>query len=141
MLSLVFYLFGVGLGCSLAMAASGSISGQLTDPHGDVVALGHVSLSRQGEATAIRTVDTDASGRFTIADVGPGAYSLTAAVDGFRPLTRDVSITAGKTAVTDLRLTEFSVQLESITVNAGTLEPSLDIAQCGDFPQNAAVAR
>src|SRR5205807_208801 len=101
--------------------------------HGDAVVEGHISLSRRGDPSALHTVDTDASGRFAMTDVEPGAYSITAAADGFRPLTRDVRVASGQMAGIDLRFAEIAVQIESITVGAGTLEPSLDMRNAEIF--------
>jgi hypothetical protein len=133
MIRLASCLFSIGILCPLTMAATGSISGQLTDPRGDAVVKGHVSLSRLGEVVALRTVDTDVSGRFAMADVEPGAYSITAAADGFRPLTRNVRVASRQMAGIDLRFAEVAVQTESITVGAGTLEPSLDMRNAEIF--------
>jgi hypothetical protein len=61
MIRLASCLFSIGLLCPLAMAATGS-------------------LSRLGDAAALRTVDTDASGRFAIQFLTLGLFVDSGAV-------------------------------------------------------------
>lgn len=72
------------------------LAGRVVDASGAVVPGATVQLRREG-GEALRTVTTDAVGRFAFADPSPGAYVVTAALDGFS-LTR-VEVRLGPAAV------------------------------------------
>ncbi|MDR3701249.1 MAG: TonB-dependent receptor [Candidatus Sulfopaludibacter sp.] len=57
------------------------------------------------------TVASDANGEFQIGDIPEGAYTIAVSAQGFQPLARQVTVTAGKDPVLHL-------QLELATVNA-----------------------
>ncbi|HEY3044970.1 MAG TPA: TonB-dependent receptor, partial [Vicinamibacterales bacterium] len=84
-------LFGFA-GSALAQQ-TGAVSGTITNSlSGDVVPNAIVVL----EATAFaRQVRSDSAGKFSVTNIPPGPYHLTARADGFLPLRQDITVTAG----------------------------------------------
>ena len=97
---------------------SGSLSGTVVDPSGNVVSAVGVKLSseRTGEE---RTATTNETGDFVFPALQPGTYTVTVEVAGFRPLkkTGNVLSAAERLSVGNLALTVGSVT-ESITISA-----------------------
>lgn len=89
----------------LAPVASGSLAGTVTDAGG--APLEGVSIALPG--TPLAPVQTDAAGAFAFADVAAGTYQLTAQLDGFAPLTREVTIEAGAQTVADIELLRYQI--------------------------------
>jgi len=83
----------------------GSITGLVTDAK-DGSAIWGAQVS-----DGIRTVLTDAAGRYTINDVPPGSYQVVASKEGYEILTSTATVTVleGSTAVADLSLTRIIV--------------------------------
>lgn len=98
-------------------AAAAVISGRVTD-----------SLSRAPVAGVTVTVVgtrlgavTNAEGRYTIAGVPPGAFTLRAVRIGYAPQTRPVTVTAGQTLSADFTLRTQAAQLAAVVaVGYGT---------------------
>ena len=53
-----------------------------------------------------RTATTDASGEYTIADVPPGSYEVTASKEGYESLTSSVTVISGASSVLDFSLNQ-----------------------------------
>jgi len=105
--------------CSLsAQTISGSISGTVVDPSGNVVPAVSVKLAseRTGEE---RTVATNETGDFVFPALQPGSYTVVVEVAGFRPLrkTGNILSAAERLSVGNLALTVGAVT-ESITIAA-----------------------
>ena len=106
----------------LAAAASAQVpvTGTVVDPSGGAVAGATVSL--QGASAK-----TDALGQFRIERVTPGRYRIdVAAGDAFKPLRRDVNITASMPPLV-LQLSLATVQ-ESVEVTGDEIRPTVDTA-------------
>src|ERR1700755_747981 len=76
---------GLGLIASSAWAqnaASGTISGQVTDPQGAAIAGAEVKLLDKGTGSA-RTFTTNEAGRYDIFNNNPGLYDVTITRQGF----------------------------------------------------------
>ena len=102
-----------------AAQSSGAVTGMVVDaeaqeplPGVNVVLVG----TERGAAT-------DQDGRFRIASVPTGAYTLEARFLGYRPVRRSVEVTAGQTTRIRLALQPRSVELDGIEVTA--LRPDL----------------
>jgi len=93
-----------------AQVQSGNIVGTITDPAGSVVAGAKVTLVNAATGFQ-RTVDTDASGRYTAELIPIGPYTITVTVPGFQKLVREgLQLTTAETMTVDLKLTLGSVE-------------------------------
>jgi hypothetical protein len=63
-------------------AASGTISGQVTDPQGAAIAGAEVKLIDRG-TSSIKTFTTNEAGRYDIFNINPGLYDVTVTRQGF----------------------------------------------------------
>ncbi len=63
-------------------AASGTISGQVTDPQGAAIAGAEIKLIDK-TTNAVRTFTSNEAGRYTILNVNPGLYDVTVTRQGF----------------------------------------------------------
>lgn len=99
----------------LAQQASG-IAGQVKDTSGAVLPGVTVEAASPALIEKVRSVVTDAGGQYNIVGLGPGAYSVTFSLPGFRTLKREgIVLTAGFTATVSGDLQVGSVE-ESVTV-------------------------
>jgi hypothetical protein len=81
-------------------ATTGTISGTVTDEGTGLPIVG-ASVSTQPATT---TVNTDGLGSYTISDVSPGSYTVTASASNYMDDSTSVAVTAGQTATADLML-------------------------------------
>jgi hypothetical protein len=109
---------------SCTVAAAQTISGMVTDPSGAV--LPGVTVETTNTATRqVRTVTTDEAGRYVVANLQPGNYSVAYTLSGFAPVTRaGITLTSDFTAAIDMQLT-LGGQTDTITVTADA--PLVDI--------------
>ena len=83
---------------------SGSIAGTVTDPSGQIV-MGAGIRVVEVSTNAERRVTSDHAGRYMIADLPPGTYSLEAVHEGFQVSRVDgLQLTSGRTLVADIGL-------------------------------------
>jgi hypothetical protein len=92
----IFLLLGLSLH---AQERKGTITGHATDVNHDSLVGARVELQPLG-----RTATTDGQGQFTISEVMPGKYTLTVSYVGFKPFSREVTITSGGVENVDLGL-------------------------------------
>ena len=98
-----------------AQTPAGTVSGVVTDASG--LRLGGVGVRVTGRDTSLtRETRTSADGEYGIAALLPGAYVLSANLQGFKRVQRDVQVDAGSRTVADLALTPGDVR-ETVTVN------------------------
>jgi len=113
-------------------AASGTITGTVTDPAGAVVAGAAVEVKNNETGQAYPTVSTN-TGAYTVTSLGVGNYSLTVTVAGFKKYVRTtLSLAAAQTLNVDVPL-EVGGTNESVTVSA---EASLLKTETGDVAHN-----
>jgi hypothetical protein len=67
---------------SMGQATTGQIVGQVTDATGAVIPKAAITATDENKGVTFTGV-TDASGRFTVLNMPPGSYSVTASVPGF----------------------------------------------------------
>jgi hypothetical protein len=99
--------------------AAGDVSGTITDSSsGQPLPSAEVSVTQNGSIVA--NTQTDGFGRYTVHNLGAGAYVIMARLIGFRPLTRSVTIAADGHDVTsvDFRLLPAAVSLTAVNVTA-----------------------
>jgi hypothetical protein len=111
-LSLIGLCLGMSALAATALAQStaarGALSGTVRLPHG-VVAAGAV-VQAKGADEAIYRGTADAAGRYTVADLPPGAYDVSVAIPGVRAFEKKaVQVQAGG------KPTEFAIELEEGT--------------------------
>ena len=91
-----------------------SVSGVVTDQHGDVVPGAKVQAVNLASGRVSKTT-TDRSGRYELSDLQPGDYRLSVVGSGFATLSRE------------LRLRDARPPDENFTLNVGLLEDSLTV--------------
>ena len=100
-----------------AQLGAGGLVGSVTDQNGAVLPGAVVTITSIATRSS-RSIVTGDDGGFAIVSLAPGAYRVTVALDGFRPLTRDgLHVATGDTVRLDVRL-EVGGLTDAITVNA-----------------------
>src|SRR5437899_3935592 len=90
----------VALFASLASAQS-TISGQVRDTSGAVMAGVQVEAASAALIERSRTETTNENGRYTIVDVRPGLYTMTFTLPGFSTVTQEVTVPANVSVTVD----------------------------------------
>jgi subtilisin family serine protease len=81
----------------------GSITGSVTD------AKDGAAISGAQVSAGTRTATTDASGKYTVANVPPGTYVVVASKEGYQNSSLTVNVVSGSTAVANLSLSQIIV--------------------------------
>src|ERR1700731_4410609 len=98
-------------------AGTGTITGTVRDPAGAVVPSAPIEVRNTETNVPYATTTTD-TGAYTVSQLPPGSYSVTASAAGFKKLIRaGVTVDAGQTLPLDLVL-EVGSNSESVTVTA-----------------------
>ncbi|MBM3818196.1 MAG: TonB-dependent receptor [Acidimicrobiia bacterium] len=115
---LVLGVLGVFLTALPAAAQQrGSISGAITDADGLVLPGVTVTVTEQGTGFS-RTVITAETGAYTIPNLDPGMYTMTAELPGFAPIRQtNVTLTAGSALTFDVRM-QVATITEDVVVTA-----------------------
>ncbi len=116
--ALVALLFGAP---EMALAQNGRIRGTVRDASGDPVA--GVTVRAQSPAATGRAT-TAADGSYTIADLSPGSYLVTASLPGLRAQVRQ-NVVVRANSQTSLDIVMQAVELEAVTVTAMLREQKL----------------
>jgi Carboxypeptidase regulatory-like domain len=124
----VFMLWPLAL-CAPAAAAAASLSGNVTDPQGSVVAGATVRLLRRADSSR-RETQTDDQGQFSFSKVDAGEYRLTAEYPGFSPITRTIVLSDGSRGE--------NIQLSSIASHSESVTVSADVSDIGLFAPDPA---
>src|SRR5262249_21772301 len=117
---LVFRLTGsLLLSALLAISIShaqttGTIKGVVTDESGAVVPAAAVSLTGKGIQKAVQS---QADGTYTFAGLPTGQYTVHAAVAGFSPFEKQVTVAGGATVSLEIPL-RVTTDKQEVTVNA-----------------------
>ena len=105
---------------AIAQTAAGSISGTVT--------IGGDSAVLHGAEVHIlqlkRSAQTDEEGKYQLADIPPGRYTVLVHKEGFSDLSRIIDIPSGAALQADFQLTIASIQ-EQVTVTASGTEQSV----------------
>ena len=97
-----------------AQVVGATISGNVTDPSGSKMADVQISIKNVGTGIATTTL-TKAEGSFSVPNLQPGAYEITASAKGFSTLVRKgVTLTVGQELILNL-----SLQVGSVDEQAG----------------------
>jgi hypothetical protein len=108
-------------------AAATDLTGNLTDPQGQLIPEATIRLLRRADSTR-RETKTDAQGRFSFNGLDGGEYRVTAESPGFAVRTQTVAVRANGQQAENLRFTSLASSNESVTVTAavsdvGVFEP------------------
>lgn len=110
-----------------AATAQSTIAGQVTDTTGAVLPGVSVEASSPALIEKVRTVVTNADGRYSIVDLRPGTYVVSFTLTGFSTVKREgVDVSANVTVPVNAELRVSAVE-ETITVTGAT--PVVDIQQ------------
>jgi len=96
-------VFALSLLAAQGLGGAGTVQGTVTDPTGGVMQAVEVKISSPLSGFS-RTATTDAMGRFTLGNLPPNNYHLSAEVQGFEPFNRDVDVRSGVPVTVDLML-------------------------------------
>jgi hypothetical protein len=99
-----------GLGISVASSVTnGNISGIVTDT-------ASVPISGATVSDGTRSVITDSSGQYTIPDVPPGTYTVTASANGYVSASQPATVTEGSTATVNFILSPIPANEQTVSV-------------------------
>src|ERR1700730_1348596 len=108
---------------SLASSQS-TISGQVRDPRGAVVANATVEASSEVLIERVRTVQTNGEGRYAIVDLRPGNYTVTFTAPGFATVKETIEVPANVAVPVDA---DMKVGAVGETVNVEARVATVDI--------------
>ena len=118
--------------CLFGQAGTGTISGIVRDPAGAAVPSAPIEVRNVETNVPYPTVSTD-TGAYTVTQLPPGSYEITASAPGFKKLVRaGITVAAGQVLPVDLGL-EVGSNSESVTVTA---EATLLKTESGDVAHN-----
>ena len=106
-----------------------SLSGDLTDPEGNLVPGGTVRLLRRADSSTWEA-RTDTAGQFSFTPLEPGEYRLVAESPGFAPVTRTLVVPEGH-GTAEIQFAGIEAQSASVTVSA-------DVTDVGVFSPDPA---
>ena len=101
-----------------AQSTSGSINGTIADGAGSTIVISN-------NAGFSRTIQADASGRYSIGSLPIGQYKVTAEHNGQSLGTRDVTVIVGRSS--DVSFNSGTATLETVTVTGANI-PAIDVA-------------
>src|ERR1039457_1883755 len=136
-----FVVMAVMASSAFAQSETGTITGTVTDPTGAVVPNAKITV-KSSTTGSVRTITTNASGSYTITNLQPAEYTVTAEVAGFATLQQAVIVTVGGRVGLDLQLqvgatgTTIEVAENATTVNVAsqTLSYTVDQTQLRELP-------
>lgn len=116
---LMLGLAGMLVSAARAQSTSGAFRGTVTDPSGAAIAGAEVTATNQATGVA-QQISTDENGGFFLGHLSPGIYTVTAAVQGFKALSRPgLELLVDQQISLNLALT-IGTSSETVTVNSST---------------------
>ncbi len=109
---------------SLAQTITGTITGNVTDASGAVVAGATITVENLGTSQK-RTATTSTSGIFSVPDLAIGKYKVTATAAGFKTLVQTIEVLTGAVVNAEFKLTVGQrTELVEVTGSAPLVETS-----------------
>ncbi len=102
---------------ALGQAVTGAVVGKVVDSSQSVLPGVTVTLTSTRLVRGTQTVTTETDGSYRLQNLPPGSYVITAELQGFQVVTREVIIEAGRTIATDFQL-GVGTLTETVTVSA-----------------------
>ena len=99
-----FSMFLMALGLASLATAQSTISGVVRDSTGAVVANAKVEAASDVLIERVRSVTTNAEGRYAIIDLRPGTYVVTATAPGFATFKQQIEVPANVSVPVDAEL-------------------------------------
>src|SRR5256885_2067282 len=100
----IFCLTLLSAACALAQSNSAVMVGTVTDSSAAAVAGAKVTVVNQGTNIGT-TVTTKSEGQYTVTNLPPGSYRVTATADGFAEKSiRDITLSVNQTVRVDVTL-------------------------------------
>lgn len=96
-----------------AFTQSGTIKGKVITSDGKPAEFVNITLKGTGRGTIVNQ-----EGYYSLANITPGSYTLTASFTGLVTQNKDVSVTAGAVVVVDFTLAENQRELQEVVVSA-----------------------
>jgi hypothetical protein len=109
---------------SLAQTITGTISGDVTDTSGAVVAGATITVENLGTSEK-RTASTTASGTFLVPNLAIGKYKVTATAQGFKTLVQTAEVLTGAVTRADFKL-QVGERTETVEVEGSA--PLIDLS-------------
>lgn len=109
--------------CRLDLFAGGSITGQVTSKSDGAPLVGANVLLKG----SFRGASTDVEGKFRLAEITPGSYTLTFSLVGYQRETRtDLVVEEDKETVVNVSMTQVALPTDQVVVTASRREQSLE---------------
>lgn len=105
------------LGSAVAQTETGQLTGRVLDQNG--AAVGGATVTAKSQTSAARSATTDEQGVYTITNLQPGLYEVTAVGSGFQPNTVKAQVSTGGRLTVDVQLGVEGVSAQTVTVVAG----------------------
>ncbi len=122
---IVVVTFGLAALLPLAASAQSAFSGSVKDTSGAILPGVTVEAASPALIERVRSVVTDAQGRYTIVDLRPGIYTLTFTLTGFAPLVRSgLELQSNVTLPLSVELKVGAIE-ETVTVSGAS--PLVDV--------------
>lgn len=134
-----FFVFSLGVVAS-AQAGRGGISGVVTDPSQAVVHGAKVTATNHATGIAQSTVTT-AAGLYSFVSLNPGAYDVSASIQGFATITQDnVAVNVDQVSTVNIVLRVGSVNEEVTVTGSSSLVDSTN-STVGQLIDSATIER
>src|SRR5256885_497495 len=141
---LVFFSVLITVVSAAAQVQNGQFTGTITDPSGAAIANAKVTATNPATNLSV-TGTTNATGLYSLKELPPGSYKITAEAPGFRTSSNaDVSLNAGTTARVDFRMqlgqtreiVEVTGEAAAVNVDDSKLADTVTAAQISNLPLN-----
>jgi Carboxypeptidase regulatory-like domain len=134
-----FFIIAICAGLLSAQVERASILGNATDNSGSALAGVAITVTNEETNTSVHAV-TDPAGAFTVLDLIPGSYTVSAALSGFNPVSyRGVLLQVGQQARLDFHL-QLGELKQSVEVTATAAMLQTENASVGQVINQTAVS-
>lgn len=130
--------FAICSGLAIAQVERASIVGNITDKSGAAMSAVEVAVTNDATNTRVR-LTSDESGGYSVVNLIPGAYTVTATRSGFRPVSfKNFVLQVGQTARLDISMEVGSVE-QSVEVQGTVALLQTESASVGQVIERGAV--